>query len=84
MNNKNELLNHLNLLHTTPLGIMRIKRNLLLEVEDVIAWCKTKILNEDSLIYRNGKNWYVESGHIIMTVHATSYTLITAHTKSEH
>ena len=32
-------------LHTTELGALRIRRNLKLDTEDVVAWCKEKIVS---------------------------------------
>ncbi len=75
----NELLNNLEQLHTTELGIERIKRNLSLETDDVIEWCKNKISSEAAVITRNGKNWYVNVEKCVITVNAYSYTIITAH-----
>ena len=46
----NELLKNIDKLHTTELGIVRIKRNVNLEVEDVVAWCKNGILNPSCII----------------------------------
>ena len=42
---KNELLQNLDKLHTTPMGIDRIRRNLALgdDVKDVVVWCRAKI-----------------------------------------
>lgn len=74
-----ELLQHLDRLHTTELGITRIQRNLSIEVDDVVAWCRTQIQHEQALITRNGKNWYIEIDDNILTVNASSYTIITAH-----
>lgn len=74
-----ELLNHLDKLHTTELGIERIKRNLSLDTDDVVAWCKDKISSADAIISRRGKNWYVTVDGIVITVNAHSYTIITAH-----
>lgn len=42
-NMANELLENLDRLHTTELGVIRIKKNLSLNVENVIEWCKEKI-----------------------------------------
>lgn len=42
-NMENELLENLGRLHTTELGVIRIKKNLSLNVENVIEWCKEKI-----------------------------------------
>ena len=40
-----ELLENLEKLHTTELGVVRIKRNLGLKTDDVIGWCKNTILS---------------------------------------
>ena len=66
-------------IHTTDLGAERIKRNLKLDVDDVVAWCKAVIQDPNSVITRNGKNWYIEKNEQIITVNAHSYTIITAH-----
>lgn len=79
MMEENELLKNLDKLHTTELGVERIKRNLLLETEDVVDWCKTKISADNAVITRNGKNWYVKVDNNILTVNGYSYTIITAH-----
>ncbi len=59
MKEDNELLKNLDKLHTTELGVERIKRNLSLDTDDVVEWCKTKINSANAVITRNGKNWYV-------------------------
>ncbi len=74
-----ELLSHLDKLHTTELGVVRIKRNLSLDTEDVVEWCKDKIRSEYAIITRRGKNWYVNVDDIVITVNAHSYTIITVH-----
>lgn len=90
-----ELLENLEKLHTTELGVVRIKRNLGLKTDDVIGWCKNTILsaaknieNEKSgendgksanKIFRQGKNWYIKTDGCTITVNAHSYTMITAH-----
>lgn len=38
MNADNELLKNLDKLHTTELGVERIKRNLSLDTDDVLLW----------------------------------------------
>lgn len=75
----NELLKNLDQLHTTELGVVRIKRNLFLDTDDVVDWCKTKIRSSDAVIIKNGKNWYVNVDNCIITVNAYNYTIITAH-----
>lgn len=72
-----ELLTNLNRIHTTDLGLLRIRKNLSLDVEDVVSWCKDKITAENAEITRKGKNWYVSVDGCIITVNAYSYTIIT-------
>jgi hypothetical protein len=72
-----DLLKNINEIHTTPLGIIRIKKNIDLETVDVVNWCKKKIKNADSIV-KKGKNWYVQKENIIITINSTSYTIITA------
>lgn len=78
-NMANELLENLDRLHTTELGVIRIKKNLSLNVENVIEWCKEKISLSNAKIIRKGKNWYITIDNCIITVNAYSYTVITAH-----
>jgi hypothetical protein len=80
MKNNSDLLNNIGKIHTTELGIIRIRRNLELETKDVVNWCKQRIRRADD-IYRNGKNWYVSFENCIITINAHSYTIITAHKK---
>jgi hypothetical protein len=74
----NELIRNIDLLHTTELGVERIKRNLGLTTNDVVGWCRQSILSAEN-IQRRGKNWYVYADKSVITVHAHSYTIITAH-----
>lgn len=75
----NALLENIEKLHTTELGIARIRRNLSLDADDVVAWCRMKILDPAAVIEKRGKNWYAAAGHCRITINAYSYTLITAH-----
>lgn len=79
MNISNELLENLDKLHTTELGVVRIKKNLSLDTEDVVDWGRVKIESPNAVITRNGKNWYINVDGCIITVNAYSYTIITAH-----
>lgn len=75
-----ELLKNLDKLHTTELGIVRIKRNLSLTTNNVVEWYKTKISSSNTLITRKGKNWYVNINNTyVLTINTYSYTIITAH-----
>lgn len=78
--NKEVLLANIEKLHTTKMGVDRIKKNLKLDTKDVVDYCKKKILDKNCSIYRQGKNWYCKIEDIKITVNANSYTIITAHT----
>ena len=75
----NELIENIDKLHTTEMGVERIKRNLSLEVEDVVEWCRDKIVDTSAVIKRRGKNWYIAVECCEITVNAHSHTIITAH-----
>jgi hypothetical protein len=77
--NKWELIQNLHKLHTTDLGVGRIKKNLSLDVDDVVKWCSDKIINFNAVIVKKGKNWYIDIDDCEITVNAYSYTIITAH-----
>lgn len=79
MGTQTELLENLDLLHTTELGAARIKRNLFLDTDDPVGWCKAKIEADNAVIERRGKNFYITIDDCIITVNAHSYTIITAH-----
>ena len=76
---KNILLQNINKIHTTPLGINRIKKNLELKDEDVVTYCQNKIKDSNSIVTKKGKNYYVEIDNIIITINSYSYTIITSH-----
>lgn len=75
------LISNLDKIHTTDLGVQRIKNNLSLDTEKVVEYCKEMIKDSASDIYRRGKNWYIEKDNCVITVNAYSYTIITAHKK---
>ena len=75
----NDLLENIDKVHTTEMGVERIKKNLQIEVDDVVQWCKTQILDKDTVIEKIGKNWYATINNCKITVNANSYTIITAH-----
>ena len=78
--NKEILLSNIGKIHTTKKGIDRIKRNLKLDTNDVVNYCKNKVLDKDCNIYKQGKNWYCEIDNIKITINSYSYTIITSHT----
>nr|WP_314465432.1 DUF3781 domain-containing protein [uncultured Clostridium sp.] len=75
-----DLIKNLDKIHTTELGAQRIRKNLSLDMPDLIAWSKNRVENADS-ISKKGKNWYVDADGCILTINANSYTIITAHKK---
>lgn len=77
--NKEILLSNIDKVHTTEMGIDRIKKNLNLDINDVVEFCKQKVLNRNCNIYNQGKNWYCEIDNIKITINYYSYTIITAH-----
>lgn len=78
-NAQNDLLLNLDRLHTTEMGVERIKRNLLLDTDDVVEWCRGRISDASASFSRRGKNWYAVIDNCEITVNAHSYTIITAH-----
>ena len=74
-----ELLNNLDKVHTTEMGVDRIKRNIEVDVDDIVKYSVNKIKQENAVIERKGKNFYVTVDGIIITINASSYTIITAH-----
>ena len=73
------LLENLEKVHTTEMGVDRIKRNIGVDVEDIVEYCVDKIKQDNAVIERKGKNYCVTVDGIIITVNASSYTIITAH-----
>ena len=79
MEDKQILLDNISKVHTTERGIDRIKKNLKLNTNDVVEFCKNKILDKNCNIYKQGKNWYCEIDNIKITINSYSYTIITAY-----
>lgn len=75
----NDLTLNIDKIHITELGIERIRKNLDLDITDVVKWCKNKIKDPNCHISRKGKNWYATISNYVITVNAYSYTIITAH-----
>ena len=46
----NDLLLHLESIHTTEMGIERIKKNLSLNTDDVVGWCRNRIADSKAAI----------------------------------
>ncbi len=56
MEDKQILLDNISEVHTTEMGIDRIKKNLKLNTNDIVEFCKNKILDKNCNIYKQGKN----------------------------
>lgn len=78
MQEKNIVLKNIDKIRTTERGIGRISKNLGIS-GDVVEYCKNKILKEESVVEHKGKNYYVTIDDCIITINASSYTIITAH-----
>ena len=79
MEDKKIFLDNIDRIHTTEMGVDRIKRNLKIDTDDVVEYCKNKVLKNQCSIYKQGKNWYCEVENIKITINSYSYTIITAH-----
>ena len=72
------MIENIDKLNTTELGVERIGRNLGIETGDVVSWCRD-VVNSADIVIGNGKNWYVYKDGIVITVNRHSNTIITAH-----
>ena len=79
MEDKQTLLNNIDKIHTTEMGRNRIKKNLKLDNDEIVEYCKNKVLDKKCNIYIKGKNWYCEIDNIKITINSYTYTIITAH-----
>ena len=75
---KSNMLHYVDKLHTTNLGVERIKKNLNIN-DDVVNYLKNKILDKNCVITKKGKNYYCMIDNIIITVNSYNYCIITAH-----
>lgn len=78
----NLLIDNLYRMRTTPLGVVRIRRNVgeaFDSESDVVEWCRERIMSPTAQITRNGKNFYIVSAGFRLTVNAYSFTIITVH-----
>ncbi len=60
------------------MGYDRIKKNLNIE-SDPVNYCIDKIKDNNSIVYKKGKNYYIEIDNIVITINSSSYTIITGH-----
>ena len=77
---KKILLENIDKIHTTEMGIDRIQSNLEIRSEPV-SYCISKLKKENSKVTKKGKNYYIDVDDCMITVNSNSFTIITAHKK---
>ena len=75
---KETLLENVEKIHTTEMGIGRIQKNLGISDEPV-NYCISKLKQDNSVVTKEGKNYYVEVDDCKITINSSSFTIITAH-----
>ena len=75
---KQVLIDNVDRIHTTEMGVGRIQRNLGI-TEEPVGYCISKLEKKDSKVTKEGKNYYVEVDDCIITINSSSFTIITAH-----
>ena len=73
------LIDNIDKVHTTQMGMDRIKRNLKLNTAEVVEYWKGLSMDGNCYIYQQGRNWYCEIDNVRRTVNSYSCTIITAH-----
>ena len=80
-----EILENIEKIHTTELGVQRIKKNICRPAEEteveLISFCKLLIEAPDCNIEKRGKNWYCRKDNIELTVNSYNFCIITAKIK---
>lgn len=77
---KEVLLKNVDKIHTTEMGVGRIQKNLGID-EEPVGYCISRLKQDDSVVRKEGKNYYVEVDGEIITINSSSYTIITSHKK---
>ena len=68
------LLENTDKIHTTHMGVGRIKRNLKLDTDDVVGYCISKIKDKNAKISRKEKTWFARAKkHTWLVVKNTSH-----------
>ena len=75
---KSELLKNIDKIHTTEMGIGRIQKNLGI-TDEPVNYCISKLKKEESIVEKQGKNYYVIVDDCKITINSSSFTIITAH-----
>jgi hypothetical protein len=75
---KKTLLENVDKIHTTEMGIGRIQRNLGIS-EEPVGYCISRLKQDNSIVRKEGKNYYVDVDDCTITINSSSFTIITAH-----
>ena len=75
---KKALLENVDKIHTTEMGVARIQRNLGIEDEPV-GYCISKLKQDNAEVIKEGKNYYITVDGCRITINSSSFTIITAH-----
>lgn len=75
---KEVLIENIDKIHTTEMGVGRIQKNLEI-TEEPVSYCISKLQKKDSIVTKEGKNYYVEVDDCRITINSSSFTIITAH-----
>ena len=75
---KKILLENLDKIHTTEMGVKRIQKNLEI-TQDAVEYCISKIKREETSVVKKGKNYYAKVDGCVITINSSSFTIITAH-----
>ncbi len=75
---KKILLENIDKIHTTEMGIGRIQKNLGID-DEPLSYCISKLKQENAIVTKEGKNYYVVVDGCRITINSSSFTIITAH-----
>ena len=75
---KKILLKNVDKIHTTEMGVGRIQKNLGIDDEPV-SYCISKLKQDNAIVTKEGKNYYLNVDDCIITINSSSFTIITAH-----
>ena len=72
------LLENIDKIHTTEMGIGRIQKNLGI-TDEPVSYCIAKLKQDNSKVTKEGKNYYIYVDDCKITINSSSFTIITAH-----
>ncbi len=75
---KKVLIENIDKIHTTEMGIDRIQKNLGID-EEPVGYCISKLRQDNAKVEKEGKNYYVNVDNCRITINSSSFTIITAH-----